>query len=1302
LASFFAPKPVSANSEIFWVKQQKQSPVVLALFHFDAIGSAEDAIEELEDVLSDDGPLPGTASGLKTHGSGNLKRLGSVRDIATGHFGGAVSLDANASLRLERLSLNEVSKRLPGPPPPQALSVDFWLRPAQQRNRSTVLQMPSGRKSALILQGNANGQVALQFESKQLLVHPSTLPVTEWTHVALVIERHGGKAKISLSLNGHMAQVENIPLPPLPSLLRPAIELGRGYEGDIDELRVSRIARTFYPLQLNLVQDAQTAETLPNGPPWFAQPGPDLLAMTFDKNLKFVSPRKRRLTSKASHTKFQQGVRDRAIDLSTANQMKVHIAGHDLWPHDQGAVALWFRPVDWDNQRIGNFFGTNLKRDRLIGFSKKDDQPYQSVHAVTVVHGRPAKDGGKAWVHIHPGTWTHVVINRGGPDAGIYLNGQPQPQPHITVTGAVVGRKNHKEWLKIRKPDDDGGYGLSFAPSNTLIDDLEVYGRSLSGREIYNAWARYRKDADQLLTPLPLIEAVPDYRFYDQTLHVAIKVLPVKGVMPDQVRLRIVSDVSDEELSPEQTARVEEDGTCQFTVSRAFDFGKYHMKLASSAGSKELTQSDIVWHYEQPPWWRNDLGKQEIIPPPWTPIQHEGNRFSVWGRTVELSSSGLPDQIDSADQPILAEPIQVSYSTGGKAGTLEPKEQLKWKDVSGQLAKWEGALSGNGLSAQVTGSAEYDGLMRFDVTLKPQDQETIQLEKLTVDVPIQETFASQLIVNGGGFNFRRSWDVRMLAPNKGEVWNSRTSKPKMLKGVAVGHFCPIVWIGDDHRGLCFYSENDQGWTPRNDADSQTIHRVDGSIIYRMHVVTEPVQITQVGRTFHFMIHPTPTRPLPQDWRTFNLGRPGQSLAFYDLVDTFSGMALTDPADQPGGAEDFALEPHSWEDAAIIAERIREKFGRENPVLLYIDASWPKLGPTMNPMRHTLWHGSGRITWSREVEDYYVWIVNEYLKRGLIDGLYIDDVSMTRTRALYGTAYDLPDGTRQYGFNTMGFRRFLQRLNVLFYQRQMPARIVAHMTWCFEIPALTFVESALNGEDRVIPPNADATFIDRWRQDEIRIMSGPKFGFVPLWIPEIKTDTVSARLLKAWVHRQSRAMHALCLPHDLWYLFGYPTTNTIEPALIDFGFRDSTVRHIGPHESAARVTPSDQVLVSFHVIQQRAMMMVSNLSKEDRQVSVTIDPEVVFGRSAKTFTWRDIDPSLHPPASKVATKAQISKELSGDVALSTGEQDITGDFQLEDPKEMSSQRYRLKSSGTTVQMHVRGHDYRLIQVTTGPN
>jgi hypothetical protein len=659
--------------------------------------------------------------------------------------------------------------------------------------------------------------------------------------------------------------------------------------------------------------------------------------------------------------------------------------------------------------------------------------------------------------------------------------------------------------------------------------------------------------------------------------------------------------------------------------------------------------------------------------------------------------------------------------------------------------EWTSRLRGGSIRADVKGSIEYDGMMTFSVTLadeagssagrltasdtgaqetaRPAHADAPTLDRLVVDVPFQPAVGSQLIVNGGGQNFRGAWDVRFVPAGEGRVWNSQTGKPSMHKAVARGSFCPVVWIGDDERGLCFFGENDKGWTPGTNAPAQEIRRENGAVVYRMNVVSQPVKLDKT-RTFTFVVHPTPTKPLPKGWRAYNRGGADGRWASLEGIDACISPTLTAPSNATTHlGMTFVMEPPSWEDAKHNGEILRERAGKNNPRLFYMDCSWPQMGPSMNEYKSALW-SCGKLLWTREVEDYMTWIVNEYIRRDIIDGLYIDDTSLGANTMSFGTAYALDDGKMQPGFNSLGFRRFLKRVRVLFQQAGKTPMILPHMTYCFEIPALSFADACVNGEDRDIYFPTDRHFCQVWGRDELRIQSSSaKWGFIAYWKNGVvvKNDTMENEGTMRWKYWQSRAMHALAIQSDLWYMWANDNRSTIEPALTAFGIGADDVRFVpdwnragvmdvtdvrlfsqaSDAEAAPAPGNSNAVMICAYARTDRALMMISNLSAKDQAVTTAVQPGALF-TGASELQFKDADAMLAPPGKPVASKEEIRKakqEMVIDLSTADGAPEKSVDDLLsgKSQSDKAKERLTIRANGNRVTVPVRAWDFRLMEV-----
>lgn len=941
------------------------------------------------------------------------------------------------------------------------------------------------------------------------------------------------------------------------------------------------------------------------------------------------------------------GVRGHALDASKAAY--VVATGTNVFPIQNGTIEFWVQPLDWDNSLNAKLSPSEVPWVPVLQYGPKGAPYAQSVRNFSLAKGKFTLDEGarRATIPLHPGKWTHVLCSLTDGKAAIYLDGRPQPLAQGSYSSFAV-------------PKDSTEYVLSIPQSNTLIDELRIYSWPLTAAEARNAYARFF--ADTKLTPMPYISVSPAFSYYESYLKIGIACIPVDNVEPASVDICVAGVTNNLPLNATFQAG--------FGMPGKFDFGRYPITVtAKAADGRVLKTLETVYERVKPAWWQNDLGKG-FVPAPWTPVKVEGNTAKVWSGTLTLTN-GLPVWDTFAAQPRMR-------------GVIDGKAVEFTGDARLTGATWTGTMAAGGVTATINGTLEYDGLISCAVTL---DKPAL-LESLTLEFPLK---ATQIIINGGGHNFRASWHVENFGDKQGHLWNSRTYRPGH-KAVAFGNFCPIVWLGDDERGVCFYGENDKGWTPNAKSAAQEVVRENDAVWYRMNIISEPVT-NPAPRTFTFCVQATPTKPLPDGWRAYNRGGVNGTNSIYDAIDAFVSPTLTvvSNAGYHAGIT-FQMEPHSWESAKWNANQIRGRFGKTNPVFLYIDASWPQMGPSMNEYKHGLFW-TGRLTWSREVEDYMVWIINEYIQRGIIDGIYIDDTSCSSTRAMYATAYEMPNGQPQPGFNTLGFRRFLQRVWVLFTKAGKQPNIVPHMTYCFEVPALSFASAVVNGEDRDIYEGAQHTFMDVWGRDELRVMgSSPKWGFINFWKPTVvtKPSLNPTTAQRTWLHRQSRAMHALVVPHDLWYTWLYPTSRTIEGPLIRFGVGSPDVRFIPYWNLAgnASVTGSN-ILCSLYARTTNALVMVSNPFKQEQEVTITLDPAKLFG-SAGTVSWKDVDGSLMPPVSHVdKTKVKLEdldKENIHDLLDGTS------------PEEKAARHLAIRPNGNQVTLVIRAQDFRLLEVT----
>ena len=1270
-------KGTTIPAELFWQHPARATSGTLLLWSFDGDAAAAPDAGPDQHGLADDpeggGPV-GKLAGMTGDGDAAI--------VPEGRFGKGMRLNGHGRLLSTELALGTDFGE------DGQLTITWWVKPAaaQREARATLLSLPG--PTPLDVRRAADGTLALAAGDTDLLTTTRTAAAERWTYLTLVLGRNGAAA---LLVNGTRSA-----LPANPRIARCVkecdgeIALGAGarfaqpFTGTLDDIRVCKGALAFTELDDDAWTDPRAQRAVAAGTPYFQRADPPLLAMSCDGTITPEVFSGLRVHGMPAPEDFTDGVRGKALNLTAAQKTGIALSGRDLFPLESGTLTCWLRPLDWVNGEFGDENGQGITKMPLLAFATKATaETPAAVRRLSVALGFPSTFAGP-FVRLDPGHWYHIALTWEPGHYRCYINGEHMPFAYLSFSG--TGADDYRKW-RAAHPTDDGSYGLYFFNSHTLIDELQIYPRAWQPQEVANAYARYLPDAAHRLAALPAVTVTSWYDYNYRNLKVSVAARQVDGRDPAAARVTILgkdgAKLAGTELLPLNTA-----WKADAQVPVELPFGAYTLLVECVATDQQpLGVSRQALERAQPAWWKNTLGVTRAVPAPWTPIAVAGQTLHVWGRALTLEATGLPRSLTSAGQELFAAPARLRVTLNGTTGTLGGTA-VAFTETAEDVARWTAVSTVGKLAVTVAGSLEFDGLQRYTVTLD-SGAAPLEIGDLVLDFPLKTAVAAQLIANGGAGNFRASHDVRLLPLGAGRVWDSLSSK--QARAVKIGNFLPTIWVGDDDRGLCFFGENDQGWTPNGTIPAQEIIRDGDTTLFRLHVICAPVTLHGT-RTFTFGIQATPMKPLPADWRTF-----GRTYT-YDAVDAFSGFKLTtlDPIGF-GSPAGFDLEPQSWEVAATQAKNMHAKFPN-SPLLLYIDHDWPHFGPSMAPeYSNGLWN-SGCLCWSPEVVDYYVWVMNEYLKRGLIDGLYIDDTG-TRPSApgSAGTrAYQLPDGAWQNGVNLTGFREFLQRTSALFAQYGKRPRIVAHMTWCFELPAYSFLESALNGEDRTYRFVDKADFMTMWSRDELRIMThGQKWGFATLWIPEIKDRFGKAGgydhgpLYDAKLYRQARALHAQCLLTDAWYMFANNLADYVLPALLRFGITEPDVEFLPYWQLDGKATlTAKTTLMSVYRRPGQALLFFSNNGEQDEPVSLTIDPALLRNAPGAALRWEDYDTCLTMPKELATSDPRL---------LDPGVDGYTG-LPDDPPPPTSAFVPAIIPTGNTLSLWVRRHDFRVIVVT----
>ena len=92
----------------------------------------------------------------------------------------------------------------------------------------------------------------------------------------------------------------------------------------------------------------------------------------------------------------------------------------------------------------------------------------------------------------------------------------------------------------------------------------------------------------------------------------------------------------------------------------------------------------------------------------------------------------------------------------------------------------------------------------------------------------------------------------------------------------------------------------------------------------------------------------------------------------------------------------------WSYPENAAQQYRGGKGRNpaKPLLIYFDRTWQR-APEDALEYDRDWRGwGGAVRYTKPVRDGYAWYINEWIRRGIMEGMYIDDAWIDPTKALW--------------------------------------------------------------------------------------------------------------------------------------------------------------------------------------------------------------------------------------------------------------------------------------------------------------
>lgn len=287
--------------------------------------------------------------------------------------------------------------------------------------------------------------------------------------------------------------------------------------------------------------------------------------------------------------------------------------------------------------------------------------------------------------------------------------------------------------------------------------------------------------------------------------------------------------------------------------------GQY--ELAMEAAGRNVSAEPVVREFERKrfEWENKGLGTGTRVYPPFEPIVLDGRMLRTVLREHTLNDAGLVNQITAgqpgARRPILAGPAAFKAVVDG-ADALVEGGPLKFAEVAGHRVEASVPLKFGAVGAHALAVWEYDGALKYDLTLNASPGRS--LDALTLEIPLRADQATMIHAMGDGI---RNTISDYLPAGQGVIWDARRVQCSDLPA----NFCSYIYLGNPHRGLCWFAENDKGWSwDRKTANLEVIRQGD-AVVLRVHLVNKPV-VLDAPRRLSFGIMAAPVKPRLEGWR----------------------------------------------------------------------------------------------------------------------------------------------------------------------------------------------------------------------------------------------------------------------------------------------------------------------------------------------------------------------------------------------------------------------------------------------------
>ena len=506
---------------------------------------------------------------------------------------------------------------------------------------------------------------------------------------------------------------------------------------------------------------------------------------------------------------------------------------------------------------------------------------------------------------------------------------------------------------------------------------------------------------------------------------------------------------------------------------------------------------------DKPEWWGSRAGLDPGVPAAWTSLAGESHAdgtyaVSCWGRTYRFAPGSLLESVTAASSGILHAPVRITAVAGGRSLRFAA-EAIDEVASDRHEVVLEQRLTAANLDLRVQAHVEFDGMIRFDVEVSATD--AVDLDSLSIEIPVRAEHAGYL------YHFPGAWGT---ARNAGALPDT---------AVKMG-FRPYVWLGDDDRGLAWFSESDRDWHVAPGTPATEVVRDGDRVVLTLHLISSPMRLA-----------PESQRPLAWDTAPElenavirDAAITGERGERYQPLRYTFGLQATPVKANEQGAWDYRCihvgpAPPAFTEPLTLSPRFLDRCVQAGVRTVVLHQFWTDIEAHTIPVDRERLHewveacherglkillyygflissaapewrdfGAGCLTTpaygyplfrDAPQPDQSAWVVclnsawqdfvADAIARAMdefgIDGVYLDGTEFPAgcINTLHGCGSARPDGSIAKSYPIFGVRSAMRRIHNAVTSRNPEGQVNVHNSTCMVMPTLGFATSYWDGE-----------------------------------------------------------------------------------------------------------------------------------------------------------------------------------------------------------------------------------------------